>query len=143
MKNNDVKFLNKLYQNANMGVSSLSNLIPRADDVRFKRELKDQLDIYQDMCDDVRDKLYSYNVKPKDLGFMAKTGAEISMKMSTMMDNSPSHMAQMMIEGTNMGIIDLNKDLNNYCVKNKSILNTARDMLECEQQNIDRLKPYL
>lgn len=143
MKNNDVKFLNKLYQNANMGVSSLSNLIPKSDDERFKRELKNQLEIYQDMCDDLRDKLYSYNEKPKDLGIMAKTGAAISMNMSTIMDNSSSHLAQMMIEGTNMGIIDLNKDLNQYVVKDKSIIHTAKDMLTCEQENIDRLKPYL
>ncbi len=143
MKNNDVKFLNKLYQNANMGVSSLSSLIPKLKDERLKNEMQTQLAMYQGLSDDIKCQIYSYNAKPKDINAFIKASAELSINMSTMMNKSPSHMAEMFIKGTNMGIIDINKNLNETSVRDKNILNKADELLKFEQENIDRMKSYL
>ena len=143
MKNNNLELLNKLYQNTSMGISALQTIIPKTKDATLKGELQAQLDNYNTQSENLRKQIYALNAKPKDIGTIAKTSADASIVMSTTFNNSTSHIAEMMIQGTNMGVIDINKTLNQMQVKDKSLISQAKDMLESEQKYIDKLKAYL
>ena len=62
-----------------------------------------------------------------------------------MMDTSLSHIAEMMIQGSNMGIIEMNKCINT-CERGGcegGAVKLAQDIVEFEQQNLERMKKYL
>lgn len=143
MKNKNVEILNSLYQNASMGVSSLQKIIPKVKDKNLKNQLLNQLDTYSKQKDKLVNEIYSYDATPKDINAYAKTSAEIGISMNTMLSSSPSHIAQMMIQGTDMGVIDINKTLNDYTGVEQSVLKRAKDILTDEQKYIDNLKKYL
>lgn len=49
----------------------------------------------------------------------------------------------MLIQGTNMGIIKINKALNHTVTASPKLVQEAKDMLKKEQAYIDNLKGYL
>ena len=65
--------------------------------------------------------------------------------MNTMMDSTPSHIAEMAIQGANMGITDLQSLLNRY--DNEACFDEARKMAEgsirFNEKVIEDMKKYL
>ena len=81
----------------------------------------------------------------EEKGFMTKTMAKVGMEFNTMMDTSLSHIAEMMIQGSNMGIVEMNKCINT-CERGgceDGAVRLAQDIVEFEQQNLERMKKYL
>lgn len=63
-------------------------------------------------------------------------------KMKTLLDDSDQHIAEMLMQGSNMLMIDLNHIKNEYA-HHKSIVSLIEDILENEQTHIDALNPFL
>ena len=53
-------------------------------------------------------------VEPKDVNFMKKAFMKAAIKMNTLTDDSASHIAELMVKGTVMGITELSEILNNH-----------------------------
>ena len=70
---------------------------------------------------------------------MSKMGIE----MKTMMDSNSQKLAELMVRGTTMGIIDMQHALNNSAKADDRIKREADGLLKREQQFCDRLKRYL
>ena len=74
-------------------------------------------------------------------GFKAKS----TMAMNTMMDSTDSHLAQLVAEGSNMGITDSIKLLRDY--ENTSVseeaLGFAREVIKLEEQNLEVAKSFI
>jgi len=68
--------------------------------------------------------------------------AKMMIKMKTMMNDSDEKIAQMMIQGSNMLLIELNK-LKNENHPNPDVLKLMDELLKTEQKHIDELKPFL
>ena len=71
----------------------------------------------------------------------AKMGAKMGMVMNTMLDTTTSHLAEMMINGATMGIIDLEKKLNDGGDGEAERL--ARDVLRFEKETAERQSTFL
>ena len=63
--------------------------------------------------------------------------------MNTMVDHRPSHVAEMLIQGSTMGVIDITENMNNYSNAEQPVKDLAKQVLDFENQNIERLKTYL
>jgi len=143
MKNKNLELLNSLYQNTSMGISALTAIIPKTKDVKLKGELQAQLNNYHNQSEQIRQEIYANNAEPEDISEITKTTANIGITMSTLANKSSSKIAEMMIQGTNLGVIDINKLLNQYQSVEENVKNHANTILTSEQQYIDKLKSYL
>lgn len=143
MKNKNLEILNSLYQNTSMGISALEKIIPKVSDSNLKGELQAQLRNYNEQNQHLTQAIYSFDAAPKDLGAYTKASADIGITMNTLVSTSPSHIAKMMIQGTDMGIIDINETLNKCNGIDQNVVTQATDILSNEQQYIEKLKKYL
>jgi hypothetical protein len=66
-----------------------------------------------------------------------------SINGNTMLNISTSHIAELMIKGSNMGITDLNKTLNHHPQGNKETRQLADELLHMEARNLEEYKKYL
>lgn len=73
---------------------------------------------------------------------MESTMAKMMIKMKTMMNDSDAKIAKMMIQGSNMLLLELNKMKNENNPKD-DVLKFMDDLLKQEQKHIDELKPFL
>ena len=74
---------------------------------------------------------------------MLKISVYMSISMKTLMDKTPCHISEMLIQGSTMGIIEATKNLQIYKGADKGILDLADKLLKTEQNNIEQLKPFL
>ena len=63
--------------------------------------------------------------------------------MQTMTDKSPSHIAEMLIIGSNMGIINAVKKLKEYKDAEPDIIALMERLLRFEENNVQQLKAFL
>lgn len=137
------KLYNALYQNAEIGTSSIRQIFPKVQDSKLKSELRMQLSNYKDQTNRLMGEMRSQNIKPEPVPKMTKMMTSMGIAMNCAKDNSTEHIAEMLIQGTNMGVIKINKALNSSVTASPKLVQEAKQMLSKEQKYIDDLKSYL
>lgn len=139
----EVTILNELNIGIKMGMDSISNVLESVKDDNFKKILLEQYNKYNEILNKVDKKLQTFDKVPKDLPAMQKTMGFIEVKMNTTSDNSISHIAEMMLQGTNMGIIKGIKLLHNNPDMDKTIQNILNEFVDYQEKCMETLKEYL
>ncbi|WP_315114125.1 hypothetical protein [Clostridium intestinale] len=139
----NIELLNYIYQNSEMGKDTLTQLIKMTTDENFKNNLQSQLNEYNSIFNEADEKLKSNNKESKSIGTLTKVSTYISINFNTLINKTPSHMAEMLIQGSTMGIIDITKKIKEYKSQDQAILGLANKLLQFEQKNIDELKKFL
>ena len=140
----DAEMLNFIYQNSQMGVETLNQLIPMIDNEAFKKRIEAQLKEYEQIHEEAKKLLNRHGYDEKGIGALEKIMAYLMIDMKTLMDKSSSHIAEMLIQGSNMGIIDAVKRINQYEKEaEKEVTALVRRLLEFEENNVERLKEAL
>jgi len=63
-------------------------------------------------------------------------------EMKTMMDNSTSKIAELLLQGTNMGIIEGRKLLNHKDT-NKEVEKLVKEFVDAQEEAVEKLKQFL
>ena len=144
-KNKDAELLQDIYSNVRMGSDSIVNLLPKIKNDDLKSCMTAQLDQYEKYAKDVKDQLVSQGVEPKEPNPMSKLGAKIGMEMKSMQDSTTSHMAEMMVQGSTMDVTDLLQKVSVYekCPECKNSVSLAKEVVEFEEKNIEKMKEFL
>ena len=74
---------------------------------------------------------------------MQKAMSWMGVEMNTMMDKSNSKIAELMIQGTNMGIIEGVKLLNQNPDANDGVKNLLNEFIKFQENTVEQLKKYL
>lgn len=140
----DAEMLNFIYQNSQMGVETLNQLIPMIDNEAFKKRIEAQLKEYEQIHEEAKKLLNRHGYDEKGIGALEKIMAHLMIDMKTLMDKSSSHIAEMLIQGSNMGIIDAVKRINQYEKEaEKEVTALMKRLLKFEENNVERLKEAL
>jgi len=139
----DLEFLNYIYQNAEMGKNTIRQLINIVDDTSFKQKLDSQLKEYNEIFDIAHNKTEEAKKASKGIAGFTKLTTYFMININTLINKSPSHVAEMIIQGSTMGIIDVTKKLKEYKDAHKEIIALAQMLLTFEQQNVEEMKKFL
>ncbi|MGJ0846329.1 hypothetical protein ACR77J_06560 [Tissierella praeacuta] len=139
----NVEFLNYIYQNAEMGKNTLSQLIDITKDDNYKELLKLHLITYITIYDNTEKELQEINKKAKGINIFSKSSTSTMINLKTMLNKSTSHISEMLIQGSTMGIIDMTKKLKEYNNVKGYVLSIANELLTFERNSIEEYKKYL
>lgn len=140
---NNIEFLNYIYQNAEMGKNTISQLISIVDHSTFKKSLESQLRGYNEIFDVASNKIQQANKTSKGIDTFSEFKTYLMINLNTITNKTPSHIAEMLIQGSTMGIIDVTKKLKEYKDVAQDISELADKLLKFEQQNVEELKKFL
>ncbi len=137
--------LEGIYQNAKMGAEALLSLLPKVADSELRRDLTAQLDGYEGYARRAEEYLCENGAQAKDANFWQKMTTKVGIGVNTLMDSDTSHLAEMVIEGSNMNVTSSVKLLREHenCHVPESALRLCRDMIDFEQKNVERMQRYL
>ena len=142
--NADAQLLNFIYQNSQMGVNSLKEILPMVKEGTFKDGLNAQLKEYQQIHQEAGKRLNSAGYDEKGINAMEKIMTYLMIDIKMMVDSSSSHVAQMLIQGSNMGIIDAQKKIHEFEGEaDREVIKLMKHLQELEEKNVERLKEYL
>ncbi len=135
--------LNEINKGIKMGMDSISSIAEKVTDDQLKDDLQSEYNQYNTILNDVNAELGKYEEFPKELNPAQKMMGWFDIQMSTLTDDSDSKIAEMLIKGTNMGIIEGAKLLNNNPETTPEIKNILTNFIQFQENNVERLKKYL
>lgn len=126
-----------------MGVIATDKILGAVDNRGLKRQIKAQHREYSCINKEAGKLLHKNGYEARGVSPVQKMSTSMMIKMKTYKDNSPSHIAEMMIQGSNMGIVDANKKLHEYKDAERDVRGLMGRLLKFEENNVQRLKEYL
>lgn len=141
--NGNAELLNFIYQNSQMGTETISHLLEITEDKNFKLQLQEQIGEYESIRATARDMLISNGYDEKGITAFEKIRTYLMINIQTLKDKTASHISEMLIIGSNMGVIDAIKNIRKYKNAEKDISRLMEKLLEMEEHNIEQLKKFL
>ena len=142
----NMEFVNYVYETSSMGASSITTLLNtiKDKDNKIKKACEDILKGHEHFIKETRKILKKNKAEIKDVSLMAKMGSWMGIKTEMIKDNSDSREADMVIRGLTMGVIELDKKIENFDSSvSKDIKKLAKDLRKFENDSIYELKSYL
>ena len=139
----EFEILKEINQNAKMGMDSLSTVLKKSQDTKFKDLLNTQHNEYQNIYDRTQELLVKNNLQMEDTPTMQKAMSWMGIQLNTVNDTSNSKLSELLIQGNDMGIIKGTKLLNNHSFLDSESKNILSDFVRLQEKNIDDLKKYL
>ncbi|MBE6824552.1 MAG: hypothetical protein E7513_04325 [Ruminococcaceae bacterium] len=139
----DEKMLNKISKNAEMGVIGIDAVKDYASSEKFKKELLNQREEYNKIYKSAHNMLKESDCDVSHPSPMAKVSTEMMSRMKTLTDPTDSKIAEMMLQGSAMGVAKVIRNANEYSGDNEQIRDLAHKLRETEELNIENMKRYL
>ena len=128
--------LAEIHRNCQLALQSISDILPETDDTELREELMHQHEEYERIGGRAAIIARDKNIELKNPGPIKKAMMWTSIKMSTMSDDSRAHIAEMMVQGTVMGITALKSTLSDMSTDyaDEEIKALAKELLTTEEK---------
>lgn len=141
--NNEVNVLDELNKGACMGMDAIHFILDKVEDEALKQELNNQYDKYKEISNKICDIYPEYkNDTPHETNAMNKVMTWYGIEMKTLMDDSTSKIAELLLQGTNMGIIEGRKLLN-HKQTDSNVHELVQEYVEMQEKAVEKLKQFL
>lgn len=142
MKEN-INALDEINKGTCMGMDAIKFILDKTEDKKFKKVLKDFYKEYEKINKKI-EKIYpKYNDgNPHETNIINKAMTWYGIEIKTLKDNSNSKIAELLLQGTNMGIIEGRKILNKKEI-DKKINELIEKYVTMQEDNVEILKQYL
>ncbi len=139
------ELLEGLYKNVNTETESLTQMISKVKSSELSSELTSQLSSYGEFSSKIESEYKSSMGQKPDKSIISSLTAKLGLEMNTLMDSSDHRIAQMVIEGTTMGITDTIRLVREYENSNcrESALSLAKEIVTFQEDAVERTKSFL
>ena len=139
----ETQLLNHIYQTAEMGQEGILSVMKYVKEPKMLSALNAQMNEYRKLQDSAETMLRERGIEAKGISPMARVGSEMMSAMKTMADHSATKIAEMMIQGSTMGVTKSIRTIRDCNLKDERVRDLADKLLKTEQANIEEMKGFL
>jgi organic radical activating enzyme len=140
---NDVEMLNDIRKNVQMGCKGIDEILPYAKSEKFRKALETQKEEYGRIFEEADQMLHERGENPESVSAMAKISSKTMTMMKTMKDPSEDHLAEMMYQGSAMGVTKIIRHQREYSGSNPKIIQMSERLLKTEESNMAQMRKFL
>ena len=141
--NDNLNLLEAVVQNTEMGKNTLEQLVPMAADPLFRAELLRQRNQYQQLNQEAHTDIAACGGTAQGQSTMAKLNTKMSIGLKTLTDKSSRNLAEMLTQGSGMGVVDCVKAQKDYPNAAPGTKRLAQRLMEFEEDNRVKLERFL
>ena len=140
---NEINVLDELNKGACMGMDAIHFILPKVQDECLKKELDIQYKKYREIHNKICNLYPEYSeAEPHDTGVMNKARTWYGIEMKTLVDDTTSKLAELLMQGTNMGIIEGRRLLNHKNTDNE-VHSLVQEYVDMQEHAVEKLKQFL
>lgn len=144
MENQNLNVLDEVNKGATMGMDAITYVSEKVEDSQFKQVLDTEYNKYEQISKRVNDLYNNYsNKEPHETNAMNKAMTWYGIQMKTMTDDTTSKLSELLMQGTNMGIIEGRRLLNQNPNVDHDVKNILNDFVVMQEDSVETLKKYL
>ena len=144
MENQNLNILDEVNKGATMGMEAISVISEKVQDNNFKEVLDVEYNKYHDISRRVNNLYSNYSSKePHEINAMNKMMTWYGIQMKTMTDDTTSKLSELLMQGTNMGIIEGRRLINQNPNATSEVKGILHDFVVMQEDSVETLKKYL
>lgn len=141
---NELNVLDEVNKGATMGMDAIDFIKNKIEDNNFKQVINKEYNKYQNISQRVDNIYNNYSKKkPHEPNTMEKMMTWYGVQMKTITDHTPSKISELLLKGTNMGIIEGRRLLNHNHHISPEIHTLLNDFVSMQESSAQILKEYL
>lgn len=143
MKQDDIAILKEIQKNTQMAMTTIDTILDKTSDDEFTVKLSRQSIEYAKIHNDAVEQLIeeqSGTYRSNQIADMMLRG---SVHMGTILNISTSHLAEMMIQGSNRGLTNMYKTVKHNTLAQDRSVELAKELMDFEEKSIEQMKEYL
>lgn len=139
----EINVLDELSKGASMGKDAINFILDKVKDKDLEKELKTQYKKYEEISNKIKEIYPEYSEdKPHETNVINKVMTWYGIEMKTLSDDTSSKLAELVMQGTNMGIIE-GRRLLNHKHTNSEINSLVQEYVDMQEDAIEVLKTFL
>ena len=136
--------LDELNKGCAMGMDAIRNILDKVEDKKFKKVLENEFDKYKEIHHRIETKYEEFSrEEPTETSAMNKAMTSMMTDMKLMNDHSDSKIAELLLQGTNMGIIEGERLLNHKEHLDKEVEAILKDFIKMQEESVETYKKFL
>ncbi|MBR5247711.1 MAG: hypothetical protein IKV27_02005 [Lachnospiraceae bacterium] len=143
MKAQEVTIYREIQKNTENAIMAINTISDKINDDQLAIQVSRQSMRYTEIHNAALDQILKAKAQPylsnHISDFMLRTGIHYN----TLLNTSTAHIAEIMIKNSNNGILEMNKVLNHNEEAGEKAVALARQLIDFETKNIERLQKYL
>jgi len=144
MENENLNILDEVNKGATMGMDAISFVSEKVSNNDFKKVLNTEYLKYEEISHRVNELYSDYSSKePHQTSPMNKMMTWYGIQMRTITDDTTSKLSELLMQGTNMGIIEGRRLLNQHSNAAPNVKNILNDFVVMQEDSVETLKKYL
>ena len=144
MKKENINALDEVNKGATMGMNAVDILLEKVEDKDLNILLTKSYNDYKKISEEANNLYKNYNddKEPHETNMMTKAMTWSGVEMKTFNDRSNSKIAEIMLQGVNMGVIEGRKILNNKKI-DKEVDKLISKFVNMQEKLVEDLKKFL
>ncbi|MBQ8591410.1 MAG: hypothetical protein IJ485_01480 [Lachnospiraceae bacterium] len=143
MRKDDVAVLKEVQKNTQMAMKAIDALSDKIYDDDMAIQIARQSLKYSDIHNRATEKLVDAHAQIYKNSAINDMMLAAGVKMNTLLNTSTSHIAELLIQGSNRGLTHMWKAMNMYPASQSVSIEIAKELMDFEEKNIERLKKFL
>ncbi|MBS4933539.1 MAG: hypothetical protein KH020_19995 [Clostridiales bacterium] len=143
MRRQEIQVLSEVYEGCQMGIEALDEILPKIKDEKVLKELNGHQKDLKELQEEINQMVRDSNEELEQSGKLKEMMLKGSTKLNLMVDDTMSHIAEMLIQGGNMGVITARKILNQAEQIDEGVKKIAEKFIRLEENNNEKMKEYL
>lgn len=141
--NQSIRLLQEIVRAARDGAEGLSLVMEKTDNQALRQLLGEEKGQYAAAEQEAGQLLISHGGRAEPESMMNRAGMWMGMQMNTLMDKTPSHLAELLITGNTMGIVSLIRTKNSLPEADQASIELFNRMIALQSDGIERAKAFL
>ena len=143
MSEENINALDEINKGAFMGMDALNFILEKVEDPGLKSILDEQYKDYKKIAKEIEAVYPKYDDdEPHETSPMNKVMTWFGIEKKLFMESSDSKIAELLLQGVNMGIIEGKRILNNKVI-DKKVHDIVQKYVDMQEEHVEILKEYL
>lgn len=138
-----MKILREMVRSTTMGMNAIDNVMPYVEDEALASLMSEQKEGMNSLLAEAKRGLSADEIAAAEGGKLGKTVLKASSAISAMLNGNTSHLARMLTEGYETGIVSLQKCINEMQKSHEEVPVPAKELLKTYDKNIRALRKFL
>ncbi len=137
------QLLEEIYKSAKMGMQATKQVAEKTENNSQRADINRQNNMYHRLAESAGERLAKNGQLPGENSVMEKAALWGSIQMNTLTGVGPSKISEIMINGCNMGIVDITKKMNDCRDADSFSQKLGQEFIKHSEENIENMKAYL
>ncbi len=143
MKSQEVAIYRKIQKNTDIAMKALDTMSDKVYDDNLASKISRQALKYSEFHNEATKQLIEAKAEPYHATYFSNIMLKAGIQYNTLLNTSTGHIAELLIRGSNNGIVEMEKVLKHNQNVGEQPVMLAKQLIDFEENNVADLKEYL